>query len=224
MNHHIVLVAIGLVLGISTASLGACANGPNDFCSELAGAEGCSGETKSQCEAAISSAKAESAVCAPFVDALAECIAGLDLRCTGSSSISANGDGIIGGGQNFTDIGGNSVVVNDSACDEHRRGLEASRSCADAAGATVVGVLGVGDHCGPGDECAAGLSCTGAICTRSCSSDDECRARADGCALQFQYPNVCSDAGMCTRSCGDSYSCEVWIGPGSQCMDGACTL
>ncbi len=112
----------------------------------------------------------------------------------------------------------------DSTCDEHRRGLEACRTCPDAAGATVVGVLGVGDRCGVGDSCADGLLCGGGICTRTCSSDSDCGARADGCALQFQYPNVCDGAGMCTRSCGSDTSCEVWVGPGSRCVDDACTL
>lgn len=213
--RHFVLAAI---------LVGGCADEPTDFCSVLAGAPGCNEDTRALCDDAIATAQSEAPACAPHVDALAECISTLDLECTSSSSISANGVGDIGGGQNFTDIGGYSVVVNDAACDAHRRGLEACRTCPEAAGATEVGVLGIGDRCDGGGTCASGLSCQGGICTRSCDSDDDCKARADGCALQFQYANVCDASGTCTRSCGSDSACQAWVGPGSSCSDQACTL
>lgn len=223
MQRPIILRLLAIVAASGlTGAAAACSDRPGDLCSVLAEAPNCNGETQSKCEAAIASAQDEAPACAPLVDALAECIAGLRLECTGPDSISANGDGEIGGGQNFTDVGGYSVVVNDSECDAHRRGLEACRTCPDAVGATMVDVLGVGDRCDTG-TCAAGLSCQG-ICTRSCSEDSECAARADGCQLQVQYPNVCNDDGMCTRSCGGDYECQAWVGPASTCSDGACTV
>lgn len=222
--HRLTILVLGLAAGIASSSLGACSDEPGDLCGRLAIEPSCEdGDAKSVCEMSIAMAKSATPECAPLVDALVECIADLELSCTGPASIAANGDGMVGGGQNFVDVGGSSVVVNDSECDEHRRGLAACQSCPDAAGATTVGVLGVGDRCGPEDTCAAGLQCDG-ICTRSCTEDAQCSARADGCALQFQYPNVCSADGFCTRSCGGDYECETWVGPGSLCVDSECTL
>ncbi|MBL8951611.1 MAG: hypothetical protein JNK82_12590 [Myxococcaceae bacterium] len=205
-------------------SLAACGGAP-DVCTRLAKSGTCSDTAYTQCTDAIAKAKADSATCAPQVTALVECLAGLDeVECTGSSSVATRGDGMFGGGQNFTDIGGFSVVVNDSRCDVHRRGLEACRSCPSATGARDVFVLGIGDKCNAGGAaCATGLSCQGGICTKSCSNDDECDARADGCRLQYQYANVCA-SGKCTRSCGDDFSCGAWVGASSKCMSRACSL
>jgi hypothetical protein len=206
---------------LSALALAACHVSDRDFCSQLADAPGCGGDTKGLCRDAIASEQSQP--CADQVTALADCMASLELSCTSSSSISARGDGVIGGGQNFTQVGGFDVVVNDSECDVHRRGLEACRTCPDAAGAMEVDVRGIGDACEDAD-CAQGLVCHGAgVCTRSCESDDECKARADGCQLQVQYPNVCAE-NQCRRSCGDDFSCQAWVGDGSRCVDGACTL
>lgn len=218
------VVAPILLAAIATAfAHTGCDDGPSDVCSALGSASGCNSDAPRECRDAIAMAKQADPTCAALVDALAECIAGLDLSCTGPGSIAANGDGMFDGGQNFTMIGDATVVVNDTGCDEHRRGLEACRTCPDAVGATTVDVLGVGDRCDGGTACADGLTCTGGICTRPCADDDACKARADGCNLQSQYPNVCGADGMCTRSCGSDYSCAAWIGDGSTCVDGACT-
>jgi|GEM_PF-2042252 len=194
------------------------------FCGSLGKEPSCNQETAGKCQTAISEGKAADAVCAPFIDKLVSCGSSLKLSCTGTSSISIVGDGMFNGGQNFTDIGGNRVVVNDSKCDVYRRGLEACRTCPTAAGAKEPEALGIGDSCGPSitPACATGLTCNG-ICTRSCTKDSECEARADGCKLSFQYPNVCS-AGKCTLSCGSVFTCTVKVGDASRCEKGACTL
>ncbi len=204
--------------------IAAACGGPSDVCAKLGLASSCGNTAQTQCLDAIKKARAEDAKCEPHITALTECLASLTLSCTGSSSIAANGDGKFGAGQNFTDIGGYSVVVNDSTCDVHRRGLEACRTCPTAVGANAVGVLGVADKCGADTAaCAAGLTCEGGVCTKSCTVDADCDARADGCRLQYQYANVCA-SGRCTRSCGDVYACQAWVGKASKCEAKACTL
>jgi hypothetical protein len=191
-----------------------------DLCGSLADAGGCGSDVESRCSSAISAVKSDAPSCSALVDALTSCMAGLTLSCSGSDIV-ANGSGDIGGGQNFARFGDTSFIVNDARCDVERRGLEACRTCPDAVGATKPGVLGIGDRCDSG-SCASGLTCEGAICTRACTSDDDCKARADECKLQFQYANVCKD-GKCTRSCGDDYSCHAWVSASSKCADRACT-
>ncbi len=135
------------------------------FCGKLGAAPSCNQETAGKCEKALSDARAADPTCAPFVEKLVSCGSNLKLSCTGTSSISIVGDGMFNGGQNFTDIGGNQVVVNDSKCDVYRRGLEACRTCPTAAGAKEPEALGIGDTCG------AAITPTGASCrfsTRTC--------------------------------------------------------
>src|SRR4051794_12221627 len=92
---------------------GGCeSGGVAGFCHNLAAQPSCDASTETKCLDAIAAAKAESDVCAPFIDALAGCGASLQLTCSSSDSVAINGDGTIGGSQNFTDVGGFSVVVN----------------------------------------------------------------------------------------------------------------
>lgn len=211
-------IAGALVVGLAVA----CGAGSDDLCGRLAGGSRCDGTATSTCTDALTKAKAAEPKCAALIDALAKCIAPLKLSCSGGAGIAANGTGDIGGGQNFTTIGDFSVVVNDAKCDIERRGLEACRTCPDAVGATTPSVLGVGDRCSTG-TCAKGLSCQGGICTKSCTQDDDCDARADGCRLLAQYGNVCRD-GKCTRACGDDYVCIAGVSSSSTCVNKACSL
>ena len=207
---------------VTALAMNGCGPAADDLCGRLAATKGCDPSAQQKCTDALASAKSAEPSCAALIDALAKCIAPLKLSCNGATSLSANGTGDIGGGQNFTSVGGYDLVVNDAKCDVERRGLEACRTCADAAGATKPGVLGVSDRCGAA-PCAPGLACQGGICTKACATDDDCKARADGCKLQFQYPNVCKD-GTCTRSCGSDTSCSVWVSSTSKCVSKACTL
>jgi hypothetical protein len=202
-------------------SITAC--GAKDVCSNLGASPTCDNTTAQKCEDALTQAKAKEPACEPQLTALASCISTLTLTCVDSSSIAANGDGMDGAGQNFTSVGDFSVVVNDSKCDVSRRGLEACRTCPDADGAKTPNVLGVGDKCPASVPCATGLSCQSGICTKSCSADDDCKARADGCKLQYQYGNVCA-SGKCTRGCADDYLCSADVSSSSKCVNSACSL
>lgn len=208
-------VALMLVLGSGCGASG-------DLCAALGRTAGCDGTVQSKCESAIASEKSRDSTCAPMITALTACMAPLKLSCSGSSGAAANGDGLFDGPQNFTDVGGFSLVVNDSKCDRYRRGLEACRSCPQAVGAKDVESLGIGDKC-TGAGCASGLSCQSGICTRSCTSNDDCLARSDGCRLKVQFPNVCNQ-GRCTISCSGDLSCEFGVRKGSTCQSGACSL
>lgn len=212
------------------AALPCCAGcGPTDptsaFCLKLGSKSPCDQSTASKCLQAIDDGKKADGTCAPFIDRLVACGAGLDLSCTGTSSISVVGDGKFNGGQNFTVIAGYDVVVNDSKCDVYRRGLEACRTCPTAVGAKEVEALGVGDKCSAASSpaCATGLACEGGLCTKGCSADADCDARADGCRLQVQSPNVCR-SGKCTRGCSGDFSCQAWVGTSSTCINQGCSL
>lgn len=206
-------------------SLVACGSG-GDLCARLQ-SEGLQCDrmtTQMKCTSAITAEKTEKPACAPMVDALVACLVPLRLTCTGSSSIAAVGDGESGPGQNFTDVGGQSVVVNDLNCSRYRRGLAACRSCPTAVGATEVEAIGIAEACPgvKGAPCATGLTCTSGVCTKSCTADAECAARADDCKLSFQYPNVCKN-GKCVRSCSDDFLCQSVVST-SRCVEKACSL
>ena len=138
---------------------------------------------------------------------------------------------MFGGSTNSTRISGFDVVVEDSLCDVHRLGLEACRTCPEAPGAGEIGVRGIGEKCDvtvfddgtEGSNCASSTVCYHGICTRYCEDDDDCAARADGCMLHSDAPNVCV-AAQCTVSCSDDDSCKAWIGNASECRLGACTI
>jgi hypothetical protein len=222
------LVALSSVLFV----LGCGGSGGSDLCSQLAQSysccprsseAGCPQMVMSNCKAAIAKANADKPACAPFVDALIKCGTSLEVSCSSATSVAITGDGKFFGGSNFVAIDSYDVVVADSKCDVFKRGLEACRTCPTAVGAAVVDALGVGDRCPASAPCAAGLSCQSGICTKSCSMDSDCEARADGCRLQFQHPNVCV-AGRCTRSCADRFLCEVNVSSSSACVNRACTL
>ncbi len=209
------------------AVLAAGCGGGGDLCGRLQ-SEGMSCDratTREKCEAAIKAAKAEKVECAPMVDALVTCLAPLKrLACTSADSISVNGDEQFEGPRNFIDVGGYSVVVNDTNCSRYRRGLAACRECPQAAGAKDPEALGVGDRCpGTGGSCATGLSCQSGICTRACTTDDDCLARSDDCRLRVQFPNVCS-GGKCTLGCSGDTTCKVSVSEASTCVSAACTL
>lgn len=213
---------LGLVLAVVAVGCG----GSADLCSRLQSeGSGCDrAKTKERCEAAIKTAKADKPECAPMVEALASCIAPLKLSCLSSDSISANSDGMFEGGRNFIDVGGFSVIVGDVNCSRYRRGLAACRECPEAAGAKDPEALGVGDKCpGVGGSCATGLTCQSGICTRACTSDDDCLARADDCKLRVQFPNVCR-SGKCTLGCSGDSLCSVEVASGSTCQQNGCTL
>jgi hypothetical protein len=192
------------------------------LCAQLTARNDCSPDAPQQCESALATEKSSHPTCAPFVDALASCIAKLSVSCTGATSIAARGDGNFDGPRNFTSVGGYDVVVNDSGCDKYRRGLEACRGCPTAAGANEVEKLGIGEKCTNASQCATGLACQ-KICTKACTDNDDCLARSDECKLKYQFPNVCV-AGKCTRSCSGDTSCQSWVDSASTCVSSSCTL
>ena len=223
---HALRTVPSLLAASAVALAVACSSSTStDLCSKLASGEGCSADATSQCTSAIAAQKQQTPDCGALLDALTGCLAGLSLSCTGDG-IAANGpqssggDPSGGGPDNFSTVGGKGVVVN-NGCDDEKRGYDACTTCADAPGATQPGVRGIGEGC-TGSECATGLECTAGQCTRSCTSDSDCKARSKDCQLLVQFPNTCATFGgakRCTLSCafGDTTSCQFFLGSNYAC-------
>lgn len=200
-----------------------------ELCDQLPRHEGCDGDYADTCSAALESALADSPGCEPMFDALAACMAGLELSCVPVDQLSARGDGEFDGPDNFTSFGDDPVfdwIVNDTACDLHKRGLDACLTCPAAPGAREIGVKGIGEPCAGASECADGLDCADGQCTRDCETEDDCDARSKDCRMKVQFGNTCAEidgVNRCTRSCSNgSTICEIDFGPGYTCVDEAC--
>lgn len=217
--------ASGLV-AVVLAALAACSSSSQsgNLCDSLASVAGCGSSARDGCNSAIAAQKQQTPNCANMIDALAQCLAGLSLSCTGNG-IAANGSGMDpdkegGGGDNFSSVGGRDIIVN-GGCDLEKRGYDACTTCASAVGATDVGVKGIGEPC-TGSDCASGLTCTQGECTRACTSDSDCKARSKNCQLSAQFANVCTTIGgamRCTGSCafGDTSTCQFTYGSTYHC-------
>lgn len=123
------LLALILTFGLPTALFtSACSDdgGSGDLCGSLPSKSGCDSSATRTCNGAIEREKSSSPSCTSRLDELTSCIAALDVSCTGTTSIAANGDGQFQG-QNFISIGGASVVINDSKCDAIKRTYESCR-------------------------------------------------------------------------------------------------
>jgi hypothetical protein len=211
----------------------ACSSAKTDLCAALGSGGGCNSSSGDTCRKALASAKTMTPACGPLLDALSACIAEDRLDCVSGNQIAANGAGTStaslgpGGPDNFSDVAGVTVVVNDDRCDRYKRGYDACTTCPDAPGASDPNTLGIADRCASSAECASGLACVANQCTRSCQSDNDCKARAKGCVHLAQFPNVCvSFQGQmrCTISCssGDDTSCKYYFGDRYTCSSQAC--
>lgn len=131
---------------------------------------------------------------------------------------------------NFVDVGDITLVVNDGGCSVRKNGYEACTTCTTcttAAGANEPNTHGIGERCETSRNCATGLTCGSGICTRSCSSDSDCYARAEDCRIKFQFANVCATIGgsrQCTTSCGfgDDNKCTFDYGRSATCTNQQC--
>jgi hypothetical protein len=225
------IAAAALVAVLVNAGGATCSSGSQDLCGELAQAQDCTEDAPQSCRNAIAAQNQKTPDCSSMLDALTTCLAGLTLSCTPDgiavNAPTANDDGDKSGGgpDNFSSVGDDDVVVN-GGCGIEKRGYDACTTCTDAPGAKQTGVLGIGDACSSGG-CADGLECMDGQCTRSCSSDDDCHARAKGCRLRAQFGNVCvpvHGTNRCTVSCafGDDASCQFMYGSNYKCDNQAC--
>lgn len=112
-------------------------------------------------------------------------------------------------------------------CSPLTNGFDACHSCPDAPGAKVANTRGIGERCAQGGDCASGLACEHGMCTRACSADADCHARADQCDLLYQFPNTCATIGgvqRCTTACafGDDSKCQYDFGHAATCTNHQC--
>lgn len=233
LSQHRSPILTGGPRGLVLLAVAACSGGTPttaaQLCTSLSSVVGCDTSEVTACEQGLDAELAAHPDCGAQLDALAACIAPLTLACGGG--VSANGEGDFDGPDNYTDMGGYSLIINDAACDRIKRGYDACRTCPEAVGALEIERLGMGDRCEATDECADGLECVTGLCTGACTTDDDCWARAKDCRLKIQHANVCADLGdgpVCARTCtlgGVVDECTYWLDDRWECSaDSICEV
>lgn len=194
------------VAGLAWGVLAACSSstgtgsgaGIDGFCSAAARAPGC--DDAQTCRSRFQQGiAANPPACEAVYVQFAECMSRLRIACTNGSDFFIN---VTGDGTPPKDFVWAMPIyvynVKDAACGAVGETLMACNRCGDAVG--YPGGRGIGDRCSGSETCTSGLTCRFGMCSRSCSSPDDCKgtqADRDKCQNEFNLDNVCVN-GMCT--------------------------
>lgn len=187
------------------------------FCESVSSSPGCPNDTKG-CVEAVSITETKFPHCQPIYDALLECITPLPKACQGST-ITAVGDGYIAAAYGTYPGAVFDVEVKDTKCVQHIASAYSCQQCsALQADITEPFVAPIGGLCDDVVGCATGLTCLSGVCTKSCTTTQDCERCSD---LNHQ---ICH-AGTCRVSCSAqgatcdhlpaNYSCNGYEEPGS---------